>query len=229
MKTAIVTGASGNLGQAVVKKFLAKDYYVTGTVIPNDSFVIDMPAKNFETAVVDLVQEELAQYFVEEVANKHGSIDVAVLTVGGFALGNIAGTKTADIAKQIKLNFETAYNIARPVFAQMMKQGSGRIFLIGSKPGADMKNSKGMLAYGLSKSLIFRLAELMNDEARGTNVVISVVVPSTIDTPQNRAAMPDADFSKWETPEAIADVIYFHCTKEGGALRELVIKVHGGS
>ena len=229
MKTAIVTGASGNLGQAVVKKFLAKDYYVTGTVIPNDSFVIDMPAKNFETAVVDLVQEELAQYFVEEVANKHGSIDVAVLTVGGFALGNIAGTKTADIAKQIKLNFETAYNIARPVFNQMMKQGSGHIFLIGSMPGADMKNSKGMLAYGLSKSLIFRLAELMNDEARGTNVVISVVVPSTIDTPQNRAAMPDADFSKWETPEAIADVIYFHCTKEGGALRELVIKVHGGS
>lgn len=229
MKTVIVTGASGNLGQAVVKKFLAKDYYVAGTVIPNDSFVIDMPAKNFETAVVDLVQEELAQYFVEEVANKQGSIDVAVLTVGGFAMGNIAGTKTVDIAKQIKLNFETAYNIARPVFAQMMKQGSGRIFLIGSKPGADMKNSKGMVAYGLSKSLIFRLAELMNDEARGTNVVISVVVPSTIDTPQNRASMPDADFSKWETPEAIAEVIYFRCTEEGAMLSEPVIKMYGAS
>jgi NAD(P)-dependent dehydrogenase (short-subunit alcohol dehydrogenase family) len=229
MKTAIVTGASGNLGQAVVKKFLAGGYYVTGTVIPNDLVVADISTKNFETAVVDLLQEDLVQYFAEEVVAKHRSIDVAVLTVGGFAMGNIAATKTVDIIKQIKLNFETAYNIARPVFNQMMKQGSGHIFLIGSMPGADMKNSKGMVAYGLSKSLIFRLAELMNDEAEGTNVVISVVVPSTIDTPQNRASMPDADFSKWETPEAIAGLIYFHCAEEGAALRELVIKVQGGS
>ena len=60
-----------------------------------------------------------------------------------------------------------------------------------------MKNSKGMVAYGLGKSLIFRLAELMNEEAKGTNIVTSVIVPSTIDTPQNRATMPDADFNKW--------------------------------
>lgn len=229
MKTAIVTGASGNLGQAVIKKFLAKDYYVTGTVIPNDSVVIDIRGKNFETAVVDLMQEELAKQFIDLVAVKHTTIDVAVLTVGGFAMGNIIGTKTSDIAKQYKLNFETAYNVARPVFAQMMNQGSGRIFLIGSKPGADMKSSKGMVAYGLAKSLIFRLAELMNEEAKGTDVVTSVVVPSTIDTTQNRASMPKADFGKWVTPEAIADIIYFHCSDEGAVLREPVIKVYGGS
>ncbi len=229
MKTAIVTGASGNLGQAVVNKFLAMDYYVTGTIIPNDPVVIDIRGKNFETAVVDLMQEEPAKEFVDLVAVKHGSIDVAVLTVGGFAMGNISSTKTADIGKQYKLNFETAYNIARPVFAQMMKQGSGRIFLIGSKPGADMTNSKGMVAYGLGKSLIFRLAELMNDEARGTNVVTSVIVPSTIDTPQNRVSMPTADFSKWVTPEAIAAVIYFHCSEEGMVLREPIIKVYNNA
>ena len=229
MKTIIVTGASGNLGQAVIKKFLAKDYYVTGTIIPNDSVTIDIRGKNFETAIVDLMQEELAAQFADMMVAKHGSIDVAVLTVGGFAMGNIINTKTSDIAKQYKLNFETAYNVARPVFTQMMKQGSGRIFLIGSRPGADMKNSKGMVAYGLGKSLIFNLAELMNEEAKGTNVVTNVIVPSTIDTPQNRASMPDADFNKWVTPEAIADIIYFYCSKEGAVLRESVIKVYGNS
>ncbi len=229
MKTAIVTGASGNMGQAVVKKFLAEGYYVTGTLIPNDAVAIDINGKNFETAVVDLVNEEAAQQFVELMAIKHGRIDVAVLTVGGFAMGRITETKTADITKQYKLNFETAYNTARPVFIQMMQQGSGHIFLIGSKPGSDMKNSSGMVAYGLAKSLIFRLAELMNEEAKGKNVITSVVVPSTIDTPSNRASMPDADFNKWVTPEAIADVIYFYCSAEGAALREPMIKVYNNA
>ena len=229
MKTVIVTGASGNLGQAVVKKFLTNEYYVTGTLIPNDAVTIDSHGKNFETAVVDLMQEELVAQFVDLMVAKHESIDVAVLTVGGFAMGNIISTKTADIAKQYKLNFETAYNVARPVFTQMMKQGSGRIFLIGSRPGSDMKNSNGMVAYGLGKSLIFNVAELMNEEAKGTDVVTNVIVPSTIDTPQNRASMPHADFKKWVTPEAIADVIYFYCSEEGAALREPVIKIYGGS
>jgi hypothetical protein len=69
----------------------------------------------------------------------------------------------------------------------------------------------------------------MNDEAKGHNVVTSVVVPSTIDTPQNRKAMPDADFDKWVKPEAIADVIYFHCSDAAAVLREPVIKVYGNS
>jgi NAD(P)-dependent dehydrogenase (short-subunit alcohol dehydrogenase family) len=227
MKIAIVTGASGNMGQAVVKKFLAEEYYVIGTLVPNDTVTIDSKGKNFETAVVDLMNEEAAQQFVEFAAVKHGNIDVAVLTVGGFAIGKIADTKTTDIAKQYKLNFETAYNVARPVFAQMLQQGSGRIFLIGSKPGLDMRNSAGMVGYGLAKSLIFRLAELMNEEAKGTDVVTNVVIPSTIDTPQNRKAMPQSDFTKWVTPETIADIIYFYSTNE--ALREPVIKIYGGS
>lgn len=229
MKTAIITGASGNLGQAVVKKFLAEGYHITSTVIPNDPVAIGINGKNFQTAVVDLMNEDAAQKFADLIVAGHKTIDVAILTVGGFAMGNIADTKTSDIAKQYQLNFETAYNIARPVFVQMMKQGSGRIFLIGSRPGLDMKHSKGMVAYGLGKSLIFRLAELMNEEAKGTDVVVSVVVPSTIDTAQNRAAMPKADFSKWVKPEAIADIIYFHCSEQGGVLREPVIKVYGNS
>jgi NAD(P)-dependent dehydrogenase (short-subunit alcohol dehydrogenase family) len=229
MKNIIVTGASGNLGQAVVKKFLAEGYHVVGTIVPNDPVAIDFKNINFETAVVDLMNEDASQHFAEAVTAKHGSIDAAVLTVGGFAMGKITETKTIDIAKQYKLNFETAYNVARPVFMQMIKQNSGRIFLIGSKPGLDHRNGKGMVAYSLAKSLIFRLAELMNDEAKGSDVVTSVVVPSTIDTPQNRASMPDADFNKWVKAEAIANVIYFYCTDASAILREPVIKVYGNS
>lgn len=229
MKSVIVTGASGNLGQAVISKFLTEGYHVTGTVVPNDPVVLTIDNKNFETATTDLMNEESAQQFISSVINKQGQIDAAVLTVGGFAMGKITETKTSDINKQIKLNFETAYNVARPVFDQMIKQGSGRIFMIGSRPGSDMHNSKGMVAYGLAKSLIFRLAELMNDEAKGKNVVTNVIVPSTIDTPQNRKSMPDADFTKWVKAEEIADIIHFYCTDNAEVIREPVIKVYGNS
>jgi NAD(P)-dependent dehydrogenase (short-subunit alcohol dehydrogenase family) len=229
MKTVIVTGASGNLGQAVVKKYLSEGYTVIGTVIPNDPVKLDFPADRFEAIVVDLLNDAETGKFVEGVISKYNSVDAAVLTVGGFAMGTVVETKTEDILKQYKLNFETAYNLARPVFAQMLKQKSGRIFFIGARPGLDAANGFGMTAYGLAKSLIFRLAELMNIEAKGKNVVTSVVVPSTIDTPQNRKAMPDADPSQWVKPEAIADIIYFHCTDTASALREPVIKVYNNS
>jgi NAD(P)-dependent dehydrogenase (short-subunit alcohol dehydrogenase family) len=229
MKVAIVTGASGNMGQAVVKKFIAEGYYVIGTIIPNDPAPMNFPAGKFEKIVVDLENEDDSQKFVGAILEKHDRVDAAILTVGGFAMGKIADTKTSDIAKQYKLNFETAYNVARPVFVQMLKQNSGRIFIIGSKPGLSAKNGKGMVAYGLAKSLIFRLAELMNDEAKGKDVVTSVLVPSTIDTPQNRKAIPDGNFDNWVKPEAIADVIYWHCTGEAAVLREPVLKVYNNA
>jgi NAD(P)-dependent dehydrogenase (short-subunit alcohol dehydrogenase family) len=229
MKVAIVTGSSGNMGQAVVKKFIDEGYYVIGTIIPDDTVPMDFPGDKFEKVIVDLMHEDDSQKFVDTILEKHGRVDAAILTVGGFAMGKIAETKTADIAKQHKLNFETAYNVARPVFVQMLKQNSGRIFVIGSKPGLSAKNGKGMVAYGLAKSLIFRLAELMNDEAKGKNVVTSVVVPSTIDTPQNRKSIPDGNFDNWVKPEAIADVIYWHCTDEGSVLREPVLKVYNNA
>ncbi len=229
MKTAIVTGSTGNLGKAVVNKFITEGYKVIGTIVPGDSAEPGFPMDKFDKEPVDLLNEEDSARFVKSTIENYGAIDAAVLTVGGFALGNIAETATADILKQYKLNFETTYNVIRPVFMQMMKQKQGRIFIIGSKPGLDAKNSKGMVAYGLGKSLIFRLAEMMNDEARGHHVVTSVVVPGTIDTPQNRQAMPDADFNNWVKPETLAEVIYMHCLESHAMLREPVIKVYGNS
>lgn len=226
MPTAIITGAAGNMGQAIVKKFLSEGYQVTGTIVPNDPVTIDIDNANFDKVAVDLMSEEATLQAVNSIIEKYKTIDVAVLTVGGFAMGNIADTGSADVLKQYKLNFETAYHVARPVFNQMMKQGSGRIFLVGSRPGLAAKDSKGMIAYGLSKSLIFRLAELMNDEAKGTNVVTSVLVPSTIDTPQNRKSMPGADFTSWVKAEDIANTVYFYSTGDAIVLRDPILKVY---
>ena len=228
-KTVIVTGASGNMGQAVIKKFLAEGYNVVGTIVPNDATPFEMEHARLEKIIVDLMSEEDTAKFIQIVIAKYGNVDAAVLTVGGFAMGKIESTSAADILKQYKLNFETAYHVARPVFVQMMQQKSGRIFMAGSKPGLDAKNGKGMVAYGLGKSLIFRLAELMNEEAKGTNVVTAVLVPSTIDTPANRKSMPDADFNNWIKPEDIANVIYYYCTSEATMLREPVIKLYNNA
>jgi NAD(P)-dependent dehydrogenase (short-subunit alcohol dehydrogenase family) len=222
--TSLVTGAAGNLGQAVVHKFIKEGYRVVGTVTKEEERTY---TQEFETEIVNLLEEDAASGFVKKVIDKYNQVDIAVLTVGGFAMGNIESASTSDILKQYRLNFETTYNIARPVFIQMRKQGFGRIFMTGSKPGLNAGNGKGMIAYGLAKSLLFRLAELMNDEAKGYNVVTSVVVPGTIDTPQNRNAMPDADFSKWVKPETIADIIYYYSTEEASVLKEPVLKVYG--
>jgi NAD(P)-dependent dehydrogenase (short-subunit alcohol dehydrogenase family) len=224
MNTVIVTGASGNLGQAVVKKFLKEGFKVIGTVHHNEGYAGD---EMYETAIVDLTNEDNSQQFVQSVIAKHEHIDAAVLTAGGFAMNKISEMKTADVASQYRLNFETAFNIARPVFLQMLAQKSGRIFLIGSRQGLDAKGGRGSVAYTLSKSLLFRLAELMNEEAKGTGVVTSVVVPGTIDTPQNREAMPGASFGNWVKPEEIAEVIHFYCTGQGKILREPILKVYG--
>ena len=197
-------------------------------ILPLLFFSVSLKAQ-LEKVIVDLMSEEDSAKFIQTVIAKYGSIDAAVLTVGGFAMGKIEDTSAADIMKQYKLNFETAYHVARPVFVQMMKQNSGRIFMIGSRPGLDAKNGKGMVAYGLGKSLIFRLAELMNEEAKGTSVVTAVVVPSTIDTPPNRKSMPDADFNNWVKAEDIAAVIHYHCTDEAAAIRETVIKMYNNS
>jgi NAD(P)-dependent dehydrogenase (short-subunit alcohol dehydrogenase family) len=225
MKTAIVTGAAGNLGREVVKRLLASDFKVTGTVMPGDS--IEFPGQHFEKITVDLLNEVDTQKAITSIVSSHSSVDVAVLTVGGFAMGDIAGTTTNDIMNQYRINFETAWNMARPIFIEMKKQKAGRIFMIGSRPGLDAKSGKGMIAYGLAKSLVFRLAELMNEEGNEQNIVTSVIIPGTIDTPQNRKAMPEADFSKWVSAEEIANTICFYCSEAARSIREPMIKIYG--
>ena len=224
-KTIIITGAGGNLGKAVAKKFMDEGYTVVGTV-HSKSNATNSAKNSFEEVKIDLLNEESCKKFVQDVVAKNGNIDVAVLTAGGFVMGNIDSTTTGDIYKQYQLNFETAYNVARFVFIQMMQQNSGRIFLIGSRQGLEASKGKQSIAYTLSKSLIFRLAEVLNAEGKGKDVVTNVIVPSIIDTPQNQESMPEADFSTWVTPEQIAGVISFYSGDEAAGLREPVIKMY---
>lgn len=225
MKTVIVTGATGNLGKAVIQKFLKEGCTVIGTTTKPGPTEFDAKP-GFESFVVDLSNEEQTASFMASLLQKFPVIDVAVLTAGGFAMGNIEETGMDEIMLQYKINFQTTYNLARLVFTQMLGQHKGRIFLTGSKPGLEMKSGKGMTAYALSKSLVFRLAELMNEEAKSSSVVTHVIVPSTIDTPQNRKAMPDADFSKWVSPDSIAEVIFNYCSDAFDVVREPVIKTY---
>lgn len=226
MRHVLVTGASGNLGKSVINRFLDRGDRVSGIVIPGDEIPMNFDSQYFERFEADLGNEEQADKAVQSILEKHGDVHIAVLTAGGFANGGIKESSSANLLQQYKLNFETAYHVARPVFLKMMEKGRGRIFLVGSRPGLDMRSSKGMVAYGLSKSLIFRLAELMNEEARGTDVVVTVIAPSTIDTPQNRKSMPDADYSKWVDPDEIAHIIHFYTTPDTNSVREPVLKIY---
>lgn len=222
-KIALITGSRGNLGKAVAKRFLENSYEVIGT-IHHKKEGEEAGKEMMKRIELDLLNEGKTAEFVQGIISKHNQIDAAVLTAGGFTMSDLSKTSTSDIYAQYQLNFETAYNIARPVFLQMLKQNSGRIFFIGSQAGMNANNGKGVVAYSLSKSLLFRLAEIMNAEAKGKNVVVSIVVPSTIDTPENRKSMPEADFSKWQSPAQIADIIYYYCTEEASVLRKPIIQ-----
>jgi len=223
-----ITGATGNMGKAVIQKFLSSGDQVTATVLPGEKKP-EWAEGQPELLELNLEDEKAVAESVDTFIRKNSSVDVAVLTVGGFAVGNLGATSSEGIYKMLNLNFITAFNSARPLFLQMKKQGFGRIFLIGARPGLNMKDSKGVFAYGLSKSLVFRLAELLNEEAKGTAVVVNVIVPSTIDTPQNRSAMPDADPESWVKASEIADIIHFYSSESAKSIREPVIKIYNRS
>src|SRR5699024_7782612 len=124
-------------------------------------------------------------------------IDAAVLTAGGFRVGGLSHTKAEDLIFQYKLNFLTAYNITHPLLSHFEENKSGKVFFIGSEPGKDTSTGKGVVAYSLAKSQLFQLANIINSTYKKDDITAHVIVPSTIDTPQNRKAIPNADFSKW--------------------------------
>jgi NAD(P)-dependent dehydrogenase (short-subunit alcohol dehydrogenase family) len=229
MKTVIITGANGGLGTAVTKNFLLKGYKVIATV-RKETDKKELPQnENLKVEVIDLTQEEETEQFIKKIIDQHHTIDGALLLVGGFAAGDIAATKSGDIKKQISLNFDTAYHVTRPLFRHMMESNNGKIVFVGARPALQATAGKSLIAYGLSKSLLFKLAEYLNAEAKGKNVTVSVIAPSTIDTEPNRKSMPAADFEKWVKPEALAEVLEFLISAKGTVLRETLLKVYNNA
>jgi NAD(P)-dependent dehydrogenase (short-subunit alcohol dehydrogenase family) len=229
MKTVIITGANGNLGTAVTKEFLDKNYQVIVTISNENAREDFKPHPNQEIWVLNLTNENDTATFVEKILQKYKVIDAALLLVGGFALGDIAATSGDDLHKQIALNFETAYYITRPLFGHMMNNKRGNIVFIGARPALNPVQGKGLIAYGLSKSLLFKLAEYLNEAARGVSVSVSVVVPSTLDTPLNRKSMPDVNPANWVKPSEIAETLEFIVSDKSSALRETVLKIYNNA
>ena len=225
-KIALVTGAGGNLGKSVVKKFVHDGYTVVATVSPGKKS--DYSDPKIDVRELDLTDEQQCDLLIKSVVQKYKQIDAVLLLAGGFSMGSLKHTDAAAIQKMVNLNFNTAYNVARPAFDQMTTQSAGgKIVMIGSRPALIADAGKDMIAYSLSKSMIFKLAEFLNAEGAKKNIVTSVVVPSTIDTPENRKSMPGADFSSWVSPEAIAATIADLCSNS--ILREPIIKVYGNA
>ena len=223
----IVTGANGNLGKSVVQKLNDSGYHIIAGV---GSSGADFKGIDAEAIPVDLTEAAASQKFVQQATSGKSPVKAAVLLVGGFAMGNIEQTDVAAIRKMVSLNFETAYNIVQPLFSYFaMQKDGGQIILIGARPALNADAGKDMVAYALSKSLVFKLSEIINEAGKGKNITSTVIVPSTIDTPANRQSMPDADFTKWVSPGAIADTVVFLLSDSGRQMREGVVKMYNNS
>lgn len=228
-ESVLITGASGNLGRAVGRKFLDEGHRVVAVVrtIGDLNF---MDHKNLSVQALDLSEEGTAEKSLQQIITKHGPFSLAVLTVGGFAMGTLEETELKDIRNMIQLNFETAYTASKVIFQHFKEHKTrGRMILIGARPGLDLRQARTAVAYGLSKSLIFGLADILNHSDKESGIDAAVIVPSIIDTPANREAMPNAEFSKWVSPAQLADNVYFLSTPAGRKQRNVIFRIYGDS
>ena len=221
----IITGASGNLGKDVVRKLSGLDYhlYVTSGSHSTDIFN-EFP--DVHAQIVDLTDKDASLAFIKDTIKNTGSVQAGIFLVGGYAPGKIEETDPVDIEKMIRLNFFTAFHLVKPLMAQFKTQGGGQFIFIGARPALVAKQGAGNFAYALSKSMLFQMAEMINAEGESHNITATVIVPSTIDTPTNREAMPEADFTKWIPTTDIAEGIAFVLSETGKKLRQTVIKLY---
>ncbi len=204
----MITGASGNLGKAVVNIFSQKKWKVIAFVSPRTNRNIFQRQPDIEVIKTDALKERQVQLAVERCIKKFGKIDAAVLTIGGFRAGDLFHTTAQDIDEMMRLNFFTAWHFVRPLMNYMCKQATGRLILIGSALIKKKKERTSAIAYCLAKTALARLADLLQQSGKPYHVKCILLSPSTLDTPQNRRAMPSAEYSRWQKPEKLALTIY---------------------
>ncbi|MEL7123103.1 MAG: SDR family NAD(P)-dependent oxidoreductase [Bacteroidota bacterium] len=229
MKNIIITGAAGNLGKTVTQYLLDEGYNIEATLGSHDSedFIVH---DKLSSQHLNLLDEDKVEEYVKEVHAKHDTIDAAVLLVGGFMPGGFKQTTKKDLERMYKLNFETAFFLVKPLLEIFEKQAEGGKFIfIGTRPALNPKEGKNLIAYSLSKTLLFRLAEIVNAYGEDKQIQASVIVPSTMDTPGTRSAMPDADFEKWVPTKNVAETIAFLLSETGGMLRDTIVKIYNRS
>jgi len=226
--TICITGAAGNLGMAVAQVF-AKD----GTQLVlldrapiGEAALVKLAPAQCLPITLDLCDTAQVAAAVAQALARFGSIDVLCNLTGGFAMGDAVhdtGDSTWDFLHD--MNVRTLRNTSRAVVPQMLRQGGGKIVNVGAYSA--QRGLAHMGAYTAAKSEVLRLTEAMAAELRAKNINVNCVLPSILDTPQNRADMPDADPARWVSPHDLAQVIAFLASDAARAIHGAAIPVTG--
>ena len=220
---AVTTGTGGNLGKGVVQALLEADFNVLGTMRYHNHVPELEKLPGFTRGILDVLDESACKAFVDSLTQP---VHLGVLMVGGFQMGSIQETTMEQIQRMIRMNFQSCFVLAQSFLEKMQKQpNGGHIILIGANPALEPSKGRFAWAYTLSKTLVHNFATMMDAEGKDKGVRTHLIVPGIIDTPQNREAMPEAEYSTWTKPEAIGKIIAFLGSKEGAILRETVLKV----
>ncbi|MCB2202527.1 SDR family NAD(P)-dependent oxidoreductase [bacterium] len=225
----IVSGAAGGLGREVVRTFLAEG--ATVCALDNrhgrvSAFEEGLPGQMFLFEDIDLTDKAVGNPLAGAVHDRVGKVDVIVNTVGGFAYGEtVHGLSFDTWERMIGLNVYSFLNLTGAFVPDLIEKGHGKVISVGS--GASIKGSAKMGAYAAAKGALLRLTESMAAELLAYGIQVNCVLPGTIDTPKNRAEMPDADRSKWVSPRQIAETILFLSSTEADAITGATIPVFG--
>jgi NAD(P)-dependent dehydrogenase (short-subunit alcohol dehydrogenase family) len=227
-QTVLITGAAGNLGRAVAAAFAEAGANLVLIDLKDDALksVATKGASGVLAQRADLADPASIAAAVDAAIKRFGRIDALCNLAGGFQMGEKVHEIPADKWDfMMELNAGSVLRMSNAVVPHMLKAGGGRIVNIGANSALSGKAEMG--AYIASKSAVIRLTETMAAELRGHNINVNCVLPSIIDTPQNRAAMPKADPKKWVAPEALADVLLFLCSPAARAIHGAAIPVVG--
>lgn len=230
-KVVLVAGGTGGLGKAVTLAFLNAGAKVAVTYVKEDELAALQSAAGEAAALltaykVDVTDDTSVRKAVSDIAAAHGAIDVLVNTVGGYAGGlELWETDPHVFSQMLDLNLRSGYLLARNVVPVMLRQKSGAIVNIAAKAAFD--HAAGASAYAASKAAAVAMMDCLAEDLKGTGVRVNSVLPSIIDTPANRRAIPDGDFAKWPKPEDISRVILFLCSDEARLIHGASIPVYG--
>ena len=208
----LITGASGGLGTTVYQAFAATGAKVIGA------------ARSGSDLDVDLSTSEGAQSMVDQVL-KQGPLDALVHLVGTFAGGSIAETDDKTWDMLMNVNLRAAFLAMRASLKPMLAQKRGRIVVIGAR--AAIETMPNFSAYAVSKAGVVALVRNVAAEVRDHGITCNAVLPSTIDTEVNRKAMPNADHSKWVTPQSIAGLLVWLVSDAAKDVNGAVIPIYG--
>jgi NAD(P)-dependent dehydrogenase (short-subunit alcohol dehydrogenase family) len=223
-KVVLVTGANGGLGSYVTQAFLDAGAAVVGTSRKIQQSDFDSPS--FRAMAAEISTGESAKVLVDQVLTRFGRLDVLAHTVGGFAGGqSIADTDDATFQRMFDLNLNSVFHILRATIPPLRQTGDGRIIAIGSRAAAEP--GAGVGAYSGSKAAMVSLIRTVALENKDAGLRANVILPGTMDTPANRKAMPNANFSKWVRPAAVAGLITWLAGDAGKDINGAVIPVYG--